>query len=101
MTSKLQPLDQGRIRTFKTYYRKQVEKYIIACSATAQMPDDIKIAPFIGSMPHGNAISEHTIRNTLNVAGFKDEIHEHIPTAALNSLSATSIETTIAIINET
>ena len=52
-------------------------------------------------MPHGNAISEHTIRNTFNAAGFKNEIHEHIPTAALNSLSATSIETTTAIINET
>ena len=39
----------------------------------------------------------HTIRNTFNAASFKNEIHEHIPTAALNSLSATSIET----INET
>ena len=52
-------------------------------------------------MPHGNAISEHTIRNPFNTAGFKNEIHEHITTAALNSLSATSIETTTAIINET
>ena len=52
-------------------------------------------------MPHDNAISEHTIGNTFNAAGFKNEIHEHIPTATLNSLSATSIETTTAIINET
>ena len=43
-----------------------------------------------------------TIRNPLNAAGFKNEIHEHKPTAALNSLSATSIETTTtAIIDET
>ena len=44
-TSKLQSLDHGRIRTFKTYYRKQVVKHIIACCATAQTPDDIKITP--------------------------------------------------------
>ena len=54
-------------------------------------------------MPHSNAISEYTIRNhPFNGAGFKNEIHEHIPTAALNSLSATSIETTTTVIvNET
>ncbi len=44
-TSKLQPLDQGIIRTFKTYYRKYVVKYIIAQCATAYSPEDIKITP--------------------------------------------------------
>ena len=44
-TAKLQPLDQGIIRTFKTYYRKQVVKHIIACCATTQTSDDIKMTP--------------------------------------------------------
>jgi len=42
-TSKLQPLDQGIIRAFKEHYRKYLVKHIIACSGTAQTPDDIKI----------------------------------------------------------
>ncbi|CAF1502617.1 unnamed protein product [Didymodactylos carnosus] len=44
-TSKLQPLDQDVIHTFKTNYRKYLVKYITARCTTAQTPNDIKITP--------------------------------------------------------
>ena len=83
-------------------------KYIIACCATAQTPDDIKMTSLdaihwtdrcLIATLFQNIV---TIRSTFNAAGFKNKMHEYIPTAALNSLSATSMETTTtAIINET
>ena len=90
-TSKLQSLDQGIIRTFKTYYRKHVVKYLISRCATAQSLDDIKITPldaihWIDSA--WQSISAATICNTFRSAGFGHE--------TLNSIGSTTLDSPAA-----
>ncbi|CAF1110764.1 unnamed protein product [Rotaria sordida] len=102
-TSKLQPLDQGIIRTFKTYYRKQVVKYVISRCATAQSPDDIKITPLdaIYSVDASwQAVSELTIRNTFRSASFENEPHGHMTTTTLDSSTTTPTETITITVDE-
>ncbi|CAF4213616.1 unnamed protein product [Rotaria sordida] len=102
-TSKLQPLDQGIIRSFKTYYRKQVVKYVISRCATAQSPDDIKITPLDAIYwvdASWQAVSELTIRNTFRSAGFENEPHGHMTTTTLDSSTTAPTETTTITVDE-
>ncbi|CAF2027899.1 unnamed protein product, partial [Rotaria magnacalcarata] len=59
-TAKIQPMDQGVIRSFKVYYRRRLVKHIIISAGVAVTAD--------GAC---EAVSETTIRNTFKSAGFE------------------------------
>ena len=77
-TSKVQPLDQGIIRTFKVYYRSRLVKHIISSCTLASSLDQVVItaldAIYWIDAAWKNVI-ESTIRNTFRTAGFK---HNHL-----------------------
>lgn len=73
-TSRIQPLDQGIIRTFKAHYRRYLVKHIIANANRAMTADDIKITAldtvyWVESAWH--AVTQVTILNTFRSAGFE------------------------------
>lgn len=73
-TAKIQPLDQGIIRTFKAHYRKQMVQHLIANADSAATVDDISITAldavwWITSA--WKAVTETTIQNTFRAAGFR------------------------------
>ncbi|CAF4522183.1 unnamed protein product, partial [Didymodactylos carnosus] len=77
-TSKLQPLHQDVIHTFKTHYRKYLVKYIIARCTIAQTSNDIKITPLDAIYwidAAWKAVTDTTIRNTFRATGFTDIQH--------------------------
>lgn len=87
-TSVLQPMDMGIIKTFKTFYRKQVVKKIVneLVSENAVSADDVKI-PLIEAVRYmkiaWDNVSLTTIRNCFRKAGFEmemcDDAEEEIP----------------------
>ncbi|CAF1308443.1 unnamed protein product [Didymodactylos carnosus] len=89
-TSKLQPLDQGVIHTFKTHYRKYLVKYIIERCTTVQTPND-EITPLDAIYwidAARKAVTDTTIRNTFRAAGFTDKQHNDT-TAATSPTDST------------
>lgn len=95
-TAKLQPLDQGIIQAFKTYYRKSLVKHIIACCTTAQSANDIKIT-YLDALQWVNAawkaITSITIRNTFRAAGFKIQIPDDTAVTTTVTTSPTNSAT--------
>jgi DDE superfamily endonuclease len=43
-TAFIQPMDQGVIRTFKAYYRRQLVQHVITNASTAFTADDVRIS---------------------------------------------------------
>lgn len=78
-TAKLQPLDQGIIKRFKTHYRKNFVKHIIACCTTTQTLYDIKPI-YLDSIywidASWKAEINTTIRHTFRAASFESEQHK-------------------------
>ncbi|CAM4834402.1 unnamed protein product [Rotaria magnacalcarata] len=73
-TSQLQPLDQGIIKNFKSYYRQYLVKHIISRCAVAQSCEDIVITALDAIYWTNNAwkaINQSTICNSFQTAGFK------------------------------
>ncbi|CAF1389307.1 unnamed protein product [Rotaria sordida] len=73
-TARIQPLDQGIIRAFKAYYRRNLVKHIIASGGVAVTADDINITALDAVYWIQNAwdaVTETTIRNTFKSAGFE------------------------------
>lgn len=72
-TSKIQPLDQGVIRTFKAHYRRYLVQHIIATAARVHSADDVVITALDAIYWIDSAwksVSEVTIQNTFRKAGF-------------------------------
>ena len=91
----MQPLDQGIIRTFKTYYRKHVIRCLIARCATIQSPNDIKITPLDAIYwidAAWKSVLVSTIRNTFRLAGFESEPHNPTAAKTLDSPTASPSE---------
>lgn len=89
-TALLQPMDQGIIRSFKAYYRRQLVQHIIASADVAHTADDIVITALDAICwidLAWKSITELTIQNTFKRAGFQ------LPSGALDSIST---ETTTA-----
>lgn len=98
-TAKIQPMDQGIIRTFKAYYRRHLVKHIIANASTAMTADDVTVTAldavyWIDSA--WQAVTPITIRKTFRVAGFEDPTHENFntgrPSAANADLTTTDTQ---------
>ncbi|CAF4098004.1 unnamed protein product [Rotaria magnacalcarata] len=72
-TAKIQPMNQGIIKTFKTYYRKYLVKHIIANATTAMTADDVNITALDAVYWIQSAwemVTSTTIKNTFKSAGF-------------------------------
>ena len=74
-TSVLQPMDQGIIKCFKSYYRKRLVRYIISELEIdkAKRIEDVKIDLLLSSKwakSAWNDVTEATIRNCFKKAGF-------------------------------
>ena len=85
-TSKVQPLDEGIIRCFKTYYRSQLVKHIIGSCTLTSTPDRVVVTALDAIYwiaKAWNDVSESTIRNTFRTAGF--ERHRAISTIKDNT----------------
>jgi hypothetical protein len=82
-TSKVQPLDQGIIRSFKAHYRKRLVKHVISNCASAPSPEQVVVSALDAAYWIGGAwkeVNESTIRNTFRTAGFDrkaQETNEH------------------------
>ncbi|CAF4412570.1 unnamed protein product, partial [Rotaria magnacalcarata] len=72
-TSKLQPLDQGVIKSFKCYYRQQLVKHVISRCTVATSTDEIFITVMDAVYWINDAwksVTQSTINNAFKVAGF-------------------------------
>lgn len=92
-TAKLQPLDQGIIKTFKTLYRKRLVKHIITCCATAKSANDIKIT-YLDAVHWVDiawkAVTSTTVRNTFRAAGFMDQRSTDTAVTATNTTTSST-----------
>ena len=73
-TAKIQPMDQGIIKTFKAYYRKHLVKHIIVNATTAMTVDDVNITALDAVYWIQTAwemVTSTTIKNTFRSAGFE------------------------------
>jgi len=72
-TSKIQPLDQGLIKVFKTFYRKQLVQHLIANASLAHSVEEIVVSALDAIWwidIAWKSISETTIQNVFKAAGF-------------------------------
>lgn len=95
-TSKIQPLDQGIIRSFKAHYRRYLVKHIIASATTAMTADDITVTAldavhWIDSA--WSSVTEATIRNTFRSAGFEtSHVADDFDTNQINPMDNSSLQ---------
>ncbi|XP_042901996.1 tigger transposable element-derived protein 4-like [Parasteatoda tepidariorum] len=78
-TSKLQPMDQGVIRSFKVNYRKQlIRKLVDAIDEGSTLPK-INVLDSIRMTDHAwRNVTQKTIQNGFKKAGFKNEREEEM-----------------------
>ena len=89
-TSRIQPLDQGVIRTFKAHYRRHLVQHIIATAASVYSADDVVITALDAICWIDSAwksVTDVTIQNTFRKAGF------HIPTDSSSSNNTLAVMT--------
>lgn len=69
-TSKLQPLHQGIIHTFKRFYRREVVKHILTCLEKNVSPETNVLLAMKFARKSRYSISEATVKNCFKKAGF-------------------------------
>jgi hypothetical protein len=104
-TAKIQPLDQGAIKTFKTHYRKQLVQHLIANADSANSADDISITALDAVWwidGAWKAVTESTIQNTFKAAGFttSSSLFTTSSTATTNNKDAVSEDTSLIELNK-
>ncbi|CAF4408148.1 unnamed protein product [Rotaria sp. Silwood2] len=75
-TARIQPLDQGAIKTFKANYRRQLVQHIIANANTAYSADDVAITALDAVFwieCAWKSVTETILRNTFKEAAFNNE----------------------------
>lgn len=78
-TSQLQPLDQGIIHNFKTFYRKEIVKLVLE-SLDKQLTANITVLIAILLIDKAwRAVTPLTILNCFKKSGFLKENHENLP----------------------
>lgn len=81
-TSIVQPLDQGVIRAFKTYYRSRLVKHVISSCILVTSLDQVVITA-LDAIDWIEAtwkeVTKPTIRNTFRRAGFQHHPHSSTP----------------------
>lgn len=73
-TATIQPMDQGVIRTFKAYYRRQRVQHVIANASTAFTADDVRVTALDAVYcidAAWKSITETTLCETFKKAGFE------------------------------
>ncbi|CAB3249172.1 unnamed protein product [Arctia plantaginis] len=85
-TSKLQPLDQGIIQSFKMHYRKEVVRRFLA-DVERQTPTTIDVLQAMWMIAKAwNLVTEKTIANCFKKSGFKvtcEDEEDDLPVAEL------------------
>ncbi|XP_072169422.1 tigger transposable element-derived protein 6-like [Diadema setosum] len=75
-TSKLQPMDQGVIMSFKTYYRKRLVKHLLKSYEAGEVPSPVSIKDAIDmTYAAWEEVTASCISNCFQKAGF--EVHEN------------------------
>ncbi|XP_034939464.1 tigger transposable element-derived protein 6-like [Chelonus insularis] len=69
-TSKLQPLDQGIIHTFKRFYRREVAKHILTSLEENRSPDINVLLAMEIARKAWYSVSDVTVKNCFKKAGF-------------------------------
>jgi len=75
-TSKLQPLDQGIIKNFKTFYRQEVVKNVLECIESEQTPNISVLTAMIFVDKAWKKVAPSTILKCFKKSGFTIEIQE-------------------------
>lgn len=69
-TSKLQPLDQGIIHTFKRFYRREVVKHTLACLEENKTPDINVLLAMKFARRAWYTVGDVTVKNCFKKLGF-------------------------------
>lgn len=75
-TSKLQPLDQGIIHTFKRFYRREVVKHILTSLEEKSSPDINVLLAMKFARKAWYLVSDVTVKNCFHIAGFRKSTDE-------------------------
>lgn len=79
-TSKLQPLDQGIIRSFKRFYRTEIVRFLIDCLKNGKEPKIKLLMAMKYARKAWLSVSEETVKNCFRKSHFlKDEFQETEP----------------------
>lgn len=92
-TSKVQPLDQGIIRTFKAHYRSRLVKRVINMCTLASTPEQVTISALDAVdwiAVAWKSVTQSTILNTFTKAGFQ----RHDPSNAADETEEGTCEVT-------
>lgn len=75
-TSKLQPLDQGIIHNFKTFYRHEIVKMFLECLDNNENPSTTVLTAMLFVDKAWNSVTSTTISNCFKKSGFKSSLQE-------------------------